>query len=388
MRSLATDLRANEPEVTKQPEVAANTLDAATLVSYLISRDLIDTESIVNGTIVVRSQPRRNYNFEVKRNVGLSYFVKQGVDADTNATIEREAAAYEFLSNPKIRISRYVPKFIGFDRARSILILELVDNSINFSDYVAKRGRFSYSLGRELGRALASLHSLGQAAPFAQDGDVVPWGLTFPNTSLDSLRELSAASIELLRVGQSYHGYRALLSELKKDWSPGSLIHTDIKGSNCLARTGSGDRLTRVSIVDWELATLGDPLWDVGSAFADYLASWVYSIPIMSDTPVERFPQLARYRLTDIQPAIKRFWDAYSTGRGFNDTAAADAILGSVKYAAARLAQTAFEETQSKIALSGTALCLLQLSWNILKRPTEAVARLLGIEVLGRWPAI
>jgi hypothetical protein len=51
----------------------------------------------------------------------------------------------------------------------------------------------------------------------------------------------------------------------------------------------------------------------------------------------------------------------------------------SVRYAAARLVQSAFERTQNSAWITSDVICLLQLSLNILQQPADAAATLLGI---------
>ena len=113
--------------------------------------------------------------------------------------------------------------------------------------------------------------------------------------------------------------------------------------------------------------------------FGEYLSFWLLSIPITGVDPPDRFLELARYPLPDIQPAMGRFWQAYAAQMGLDGRAARDALLRSVCYAAARLVQTAFEQGQGAVQLTGNALCFLQVSLNMLQRPEEAAVHLLGI---------
>jgi len=137
--------------------------------------------------------------------------------------------------------------------------------------------------------------------------------------------------------------------------------------------------MTRLKIVDWELARLGDPCWDVGSVFANYLSFWLFSIPITGEDPPDRFMDLARYPLERMQPAIRSFWQSYVRTMELDAATSDDWLLCAVKYGAARLVQTAYEQMQMSIHLTGNVVCLLQLSLNILQRPREAMVHLLGL---------
>ncbi len=135
-----------------------------------------------------------------------------------------------------------------------------------------------------------------------------------------------------------------------------------------------------MKIVDWELSRLGDPCWDVGSFFGEYLTYWLLSIPVTGQDPPDRFLDLARYPLDKMRPAIRAFWSAYVSGSGLTDPGLHDAFLiRSVRYATARLVQTAYEQGQVSALLTGNIVVLLQLAFNILQRPEEASIALLGI---------
>ena len=53
------------------------------------------------------------------------------------------------------------------------------------------------------------------------------------------------------------------LAELMPDRASGSVIHNDFKVDNCQFRPDDPDRV--VSVFDWDMATLGDPLADLGT---------------------------------------------------------------------------------------------------------------------------
>ena len=84
---------------------------------------------------------------------------------------------------------------------------------------------------------------------------------------------------------------------------------------------------------------------------------------------------------------MRRFWQAYVRQMGLEDRVAWEWLLRSVCYAAARLVQTAFEQSQGAVQLTGNALCFLQVSLNMLQRPDEAAVHLLGIPLAPGRPA-
>ena len=110
-----------------------------------------------------------------------------------------------------------------------------------------------------------------------------------------------------------------------------------------------------------------------------HLSFWLFSIPVTGEAPPERSLELALYPLSKMQPAISAYWQAYKSGMGLDPVTATEWLLRAVKYAAVRLIQTAFEHLQKAAEMTGSVICMIQLSLNILERPQEAVAFLLGI---------
>src|SRR5208282_3494029 len=105
------------------------------------------------------------------------------------------------------------------------------------------------------------------------------------------------------------------------------------------------------------------------SVFMDYLNLWLLSIPITGEAAPDGFAALARYPLKSMQPAIRSFWRSYARRMELRGIAADEWLLRAVKYAAARLVQTAYEQMHVSMQLTGNIICFLQLSLNMLERP-------------------
>jgi hypothetical protein len=142
-------------------------------------------------------------------------------------------------------------------------------------------------------------------------------------------------------------------------------------------------------IVDWEMAGIGDPCWDLGSVLNDYLSFWLLSIPITGETEPEEFLNLVKFPLARMQPAIRAFWRSYVKQIELDDVTSNQWLLRAVRYAAARLLQTTYEQMQVAMLVTGNVVCLLQLSLNMLMRPREAAVQLLGLPLTDTafpWP--
>jgi Phosphotransferase enzyme family len=356
------------------------------LALYLLKRQFITAASIVEDDLLLMDASRRNYNLKVISERGPSYFVKQGVGPDGIATIGHEAVVYELIQSlpgsPQLQC--YLPHCYEYDPQEHLLILELLRDVQDFREYHTRNGRFSTTLATTMGNALSRLHCMARVAATRDEkmgfSGRLPWILSLHRPGLGIFRNISNANLQLIQIIQYSSEFRRMLDELRQGWRAITLIHHDIKWDNCLVfAPANSRRKTRLKIIDWEFADLGDPCWDAGAVFSNYLSFWLFSIPITGEEPPDRFLELAQYPLERMQPAIRAYWQAYVQGMGLDRATSKEWLLRAVKYSAARLIQTAFEHLQMSIHLTSNLVCLLQLSLNIMQRPYEAIAHLLGI---------
>jgi hypothetical protein len=139
-----------------------------------------------------------------------------------------------------------------------------------------------------------------------------------------------------------------------------------------------------LKLIDWELACLGDPRWDIGSALGNYLSLWLQSIPITGVASLSQSAEMAKCPLSRIQPAIRACWDTYVTRRGLVGEAAERLLVETVGFAAARLIQTAYEAAQGSNWLTTGSVLHLQVALNMLTSPREAVTHLYGLTLAQR----
>lgn len=344
----------------------------------------------MKGDLAVHDISRRNRNFRVVCGDGPSYLVKQGVTPEGASSVAREAEVQLFMDqtfDPQ-RTRDYIPALRDYDAATGVLVLDLVDGAIDLRNYHSRAGRFPLTPAKTLGTALGWLHS--NRPELIPDGPQCftlppPWALSIHAPTLDSLPGKSQACVEVIKMVQFMPDFCEQLSRLESEWRHETFIHGDLKWDNCLSYKGQkASRRNKLAIVDWETAGFGDPCWDVGSALSDYLTFWVLSIPVTADSSLSRLPEMARYSLTVMQPAVRSFWDAYTSARGWGELMATEQLLRSLRFAAARLVQTAFEQMQMRTELTGNVVAMVQLAQNIMKYPLKANDTLLGLNRIQR----
>ena len=86
----------------------------------------------------------------------------------------------------------------------------------------------------------------------------------------------------------------------------------------------------------------------------------------------------AQFPVEKMQPAMQHFWRKYAELKEIPAKSRSQKLERSVRCAAARMIQTAYEYMYYQPQVSTNVLYLLQVSLNILTRPQEAIAELLG----------
>lgn len=354
-------------------------LDQSEAVSYLLRRGLVDTYSVVDGDIVIRDVSRRNRNFAVDVGDAPSYLLKQGFGPEGVATVAHEAAIYEKLSVVGGAMGPYLPRFHGYDADERVLILELVRGAGDLGAYYRRRRRFSTTLAGAIGDALGRLQDEVPSEVDAVFPGGPPWVLSIHRPDLSIFRQASAASLELIKTVQSVPSLGRRLDELRQAWQPSVLTHRDLKWENFLVCPAAGSSRLTLKMIDWEAACPGDPCWDMGAVFSDYLSFWLFSIPITGRELPEHFPELARSPLQRMHPALGACWNAFRQRAGLEEPQSSEWLRRAVSFAAAGLMATAFEVAQMLTRLDSSLILHLQLALNILERPREAAVHLLGL---------
>jgi aminoglycoside phosphotransferase (APT) family kinase protein len=345
---------------------------------YMLERSLLDPAAVLDGELAIHDASSRNRNYRVEYRGGPSYLIKQPVADDGIWTVANEAGIYHRLADGADSMAPYLPRFYGYDPDERVLVLELLQDAEDLRRFHMRTGDFAVGPAALVGSALGVLHRTTETRPDADVSDSAAWILSVHRPDARLFRDVSAAGLELIRVIQGAVGFPAALDRLREQWLPVTLVHGDVKWDNCL-RTTRDDGNEEVRLIDWESASLGDPGWDIGSALSQYLSFWLFSIPVTGVQPPEQFPKLARYPLDEMKPALAACWQAYVRARRLDDASTAHELIRAVRFAGARLIQTAFEASQMMQQLTSSTVLHLQLAFNILERPDAAAGQLMGL---------
>lgn len=338
-------------------------LTEANVLHYLVEKQFADLEEAVAGGYSVRALTRRNLNFHVRCGA-REYLVKQVKrwDMEARTSVEREAAFYSPAEAGKPP-APLAPQCYAYDPPNSALILEFLSGH---TELYHAPDRFAPAMGRLCGEVMGAFHremaSDGLASSFP---GAHPWFLSFHEVTEEEMAGANAAKRELARVVKRYAGFARAMDRLRAEWRADTLTHGDWKLENCLI----APERDRLRVVDWEFVAWGDSVWDVSAMLQSYWNFWVRS---PSEYPIE-----------SIQPALAAFLSAYAQARGVD---AGECAARAIRFAGARMLQTAFEILDKVEEMTAEAVRVMQGSLNVLTRPDWAAEQLIGTP-LGKMSA-
>ena len=347
-------------------------LELTQVVDYVLERGILDHRTVVEDGLVVRDVSSRNRNFQVRVASGGGIHLKLGTGLEGRMAVAREAQVYMEVARLDSGLVHAMPTFHGYDAQSQVLALGLVPDAEDLRSLHLRERAVSASVAALVGEALAVVHAV--AAPTAAAFGPASWPnfLRVYQPSVEIFRNASAANLQLIRIVQGSSALCTDLSELRAQLRCESLLHNDIKWDNILIG------VNRAYFVDWESALYGDPAWDVGSAFGQYLSWWLYSVPRAAGTSTAISSEFTLQPLASVQLALNALWTSYFLARGLDAGGNAELLRRAIAMTGVRLLQSAFEASQFATQLTSNDILHVQLAANILHRPREA-CHLLGL---------
>ncbi|HET9040943.1 MAG TPA: phosphotransferase, partial [Gemmatimonadales bacterium] len=270
-----------------------------------------------------------------------------------------------------------------YDPQRSILVLDLVTEAVHplvLDDEAAPH--YLAAMRRLVASALAECHGLPVPRDIGIDAtlpDAAPWVFDFARPAPASLRELAPAQLSVIQSVQSQPGVVAALDRLRDEWRPSRLVHGDFKWNNVLVHLDSAGVPVRVVLLDWEMAQLGDPAWDVGAVMHAFIAEAVLGLELTDGTSPEAAAELLGDVLPRLLPAHRDFWNGYLGAAHLTDGEVEPFLHRLPLHVGARLLKSAYEWSQAEVRMPRSATAVLQLGINMLLRPAAAREVVLGL---------
>ena len=327
-------------------------------IHHLLRIGLVTPGELLDGTVTVHESIGRNHMVRVERPDAPSFTLKQPKDADAPdaMTMWTEAAIFWLTANdPEFgRLAHWLPRYHHYQESNKLLTIEYVTAADSLMSKLIA-GPVEPALLREVGRAFALLHgavSRGSAAQpsrrlFRSD---IPWVLTLGSAEARFMPGNPTASAvlgEILRRPDAV----AALARARAEWRTDQVIHGDAKGANVLILDDGSIR-----IIDWEIAALGDGLWDV----AGMVHSLLLPNPLMPQEPVA----VLQARAT---PWVEALCGGYVEGG--MAVRAGDWRETVVRLAGARILQTCLEAVHYGGPVPQALPSLLAVAFELLVRP-------------------
>lgn len=385
---------ARDPEGSRHDGSAASgsrlELTLPSSVSHLLSLGLLDLPSLVRHGLQIEEVPGRNRNFRVLGGAGRNFFLKQAPRGEigANGPLAVEASLYDWVAREATAtaLRPVFPHRRHYDSERSILVLDHVEAA---HPHVLEGQASPDCLAaarRLVASALAECHGLpvprdigiGVALP-----DAAPWVFDLARPAPASLRELAPAQLSVIQALQTQSGAMAALDRLRDEWQPTRLVHGDFKWSNVLVEQDSAGIPVALLLLDWEMAQLGDPAWDVGAVLHAFIAEAVLGLELTDGTSPEAAAGLLGTLLPSLLPAHRDFWSGYLAATRLTDAEAEALLHRLAPHVAARLLKSAYEWSQAEVRMPRSAAAILQLGINMLLRPDAAREVVLGLGVRG-----
>src|SRR4030095_8192475 len=361
-------------------------VDKDNIVEYLLDKGLINNKSIVDGKMQIFDVSRKNRNIKLSSKIGRSLFLKQANPYNSNddTSIKRESLLYAMMQNENEckSLVNIAPKIYDYDEKRNIMITEFVPG-YSWNQYLltVTKMNIQKDLVVCLGRMIATYHQAFEKMLANKKLSFLPKTFTFKNLLLHPGPELfinlSSANMELLKLIQKNPKAYDVLEEIFANWTSKTLIHGDLKFDNIII---TSNRKTHKSIItDWEMANVGDPAWDVGSIFQEFIRSWLYSLPLTGTETAEELLSVSKVSFQNMQLALRSFWNNYIEIVQKDPKLTNDLLINSTKYCAARLLQSAYEMLHSQSQMNNITVYMVQIALNILVDVNSAAIHLLGI---------
>lgn len=358
-----------------------------TTTGVLAHTDLLPFSSIVKHHARVSITGGRNIRLKIQPTGFPETFIKTSGSADGKSLVHEMAVYDSLLELSQVGSPATLPvlRRVLSPSSPHRLVLDLVPENSSLRDRIRVSRELDPNLFTLLGGALGQLHNSSASLDSVADlPPFKPWVLSIQCPPTEIYQDKSSAAQQLLiKRLQNVPVFADLIEqarELTNDNTASALVHGDLKWDNVLTPLPTDpNNSPPVIFVDWEHAGLGNPLWDVGTIFSEFLTLWALSIPIVGGSSSDTYVHLAAYSLEELQLSIAAFWRGYARTREFVTSRISHHLSSSVRLAGAQLIQMVFARAQSVMHITPHLDLLLQLSLNIMERPDEAATDLLGL---------
>lgn len=356
-------------------------LTPSNVAVYLVHSGIVPSASVVNEDFFLVEVGRRNRNFKIFQGGGRGLFIKQvkSTEPQAIATLQREAEFYRRLDESRTASAarELIPKMVRYDPSRYVLIVELVPEAQSVAEYHSRDIQRLHATSRQLGAALASLHTQLALAFSPAERSLfplqLPWALTLDQTGHEAIRQLGPVGIQLSAALQRMPGFEILLGSLRSLWQWETVIHGDMKWENALL-SQTENSPARLHVVDWELVDFGDSAWDVASLLKEHIVYGLFALFTGGATPATNMEAaLAAYAVS-----AREFFQHYVSARGIPSALLPMYAGRCIRFTAARLVTAVLEYLYFAPTMTQMTDLMLHTALSFLQQPQQASWSVLG----------
>jgi Phosphotransferase enzyme family len=333
-------------------------------VHHLLRLGLLSTADLTDGTVSASEYVGRNRLVQVEVAGRSGYVVKEPQQPGTMdaATMWIEGALYWMSANDPhfAELANWMPRYYHYDDRNALLTTELVAPARSLYT-VLFAGEAQPPTLHELGKVFALLH--GPVSACLEQDRVrkvfrtgPAWALTL-GTPLQIFAPVNDSGRAILQRVMEYPDGPAALARARELWRDIHLIHGDAKSANVLVREDGS-----VRVIDWEIAAIGDGLWDI--------AGIVHSMLIPQYQIVEDLETAERRA----RPLLDALWEGY-VGNLADAPPGDDPRVTMLRLAGTRLVQTCLETTLYTDRIDAFLEGTLRMGLELMTRPEQSRAR-------------
>lgn len=239
------------------------------VLRYLIDQGVLATADVVRATPLAEDVSVSHRSYRISVDGKPRWFVKRSDPARSGGRDLSVEAAFYRLTGFHRSLAGVVPACRLIGDGDEVLVLDALAGMPLSSAIQRPPSATPTEPAASLhayGRAVAQAHEV-RPAPFGQR----PWLLSALEPGWGRYAWLPPPCAALLMRLAGSRSCRAGFSAARREWRESCLVHGDIRWANAfVAFAGDG---VQAWLVDWELACVGDPAWDVGSLLADIVAT-------------------------------------------------------------------------------------------------------------------
>lgn len=350
---------------------------------FLHKRQLIDSDAVVKGNFMVIPANTRNTILKIIIREHNSLFAKQmGTDPVSVGQFQREINAHVLIRNNNefSALATLVPHLLDYDDENKIIITRLLPDAKNLFEYYMLSKNFDTNLAREQAYILSACHIVPDAKTDTSGfPKIVPWVLRLHQFNAGDFFVGNEASTRIIQLIKNNGLLQNALIDLADSWQFTHFIHGDIKWINFLI-TNDGNQPAQ-KLIDWELADIGDPLWDVAGLLQSYISIWVLGFDNNNPHSNELPDYMKSFDTRKLQPSAEAFLREYIILQQYPEDYHYHFYEKVMRLTAARIIQTSLEGVTYNSKIEANYMRCIQLAFNIMKDPMTALDELFNIKL-------